>query len=76
MLSAALSGLVLICNSFEKTFLPSSCLPASLLLHLDDCDKQHHSSSQKMGQICDLETVKPLEISFKVYVMFYNALSN
>ena len=32
LLSVALSGLVLICNFFEETFLPSSCLPASLLL--------------------------------------------
>ena len=32
MLSVALSGLVLICDFLEETFLPSSCLLASLLL--------------------------------------------
>ena len=32
ILSVALSGLVSICNFFEETFLPSSCLLASSLL--------------------------------------------
>ena len=27
-----------------------------------------------IGQICDLETVEPQEIAFKVCIMFYNAL--
>ena len=64
MLSVALSGLVLICNFFEETFLPSSCLLASLLLqetpqisyishlffHLDDSElwEQYQSVSQEM----------------------------
>ena len=34
MLSGALSGLALICNFFEEKFLPSPCLPASLLLRV------------------------------------------
>ena len=29
-----------------------------------------------MGQICYLETAEPQEISFKVCIMFYNALSD
>ena len=74
VLPVASSGLVLICNIFEETFLPSSCLLASLLswdlklltshiyFHLDDSKlwKQYQSLSQvMMGQICDLETVEP-----------------
>ena len=34
MLSVALSGLVLICNFFEETFLPFSCLLPSLLAYI------------------------------------------
>ena len=88
MLSVALSGLVLICNFFEETYfchLHAYLLACFYKIHLkfltshiylDDCDKQYQSSSQKMGQICDLETVEPQEISFKVCVMFYNALED
>ena len=42
---------------------------------MDDWDKQYKSSSQEMGQICDLERVQPQEIPFKVCVMFSNAFS-
>ena len=85
MLSVASSGLVLICNIFEETFLLSSCLLASLLLrdlkflisniyfHVDDSKllKQYQSLSQEMmGQICDFETAEPQEIPIKVCVMF------
>ena len=88
MLSVASSRLVLITNSFEETYLPSSCLVTSLLLretpqiystyiyfHLDDSArwKQYQYVSQEiMKQICDLETVKPQEILIKVCVTFYN----
>ena len=86
MLSVALSGLVLICIFFEEAF----CHFHAYLLawfykihlkfltshiYLDDCDEQYQSSSQKMGQICDLKTVEPQEILFKV-CMFYNVLSD
>ena len=88
MLSVALSGLVLICSFFKETYFCH--LHAYLLacfykmrlkfhtsnIYLDDCDKQYQFSSQEMGQICDLETVEPQEIPFKVCAMFYNALSD
>ena len=38
--------------------------------------KQYQSSSQKIGQICDIETVEPPEIPFKVCAIFYNSLSD
>ena len=87
MLSVALSGLVLICIFLWRHFchLHAYLLASFYKIHLkfltshiylDDCDEQYQSSSQKMGQICDLETVEPQEIPFKVCVMFYNALSD
>ena len=87
MLPVVLSGLVLICNFWGDTLLPSSFLPASLLFtryilisyisHLFKyCDKQYQSSSQKLGHMCHSETVEPQEIPFKVCVIFYNALSD
>ena len=87
MLPVASSELVLICNIFEETFLPSSCLLASLLswdlkfltshiyFHLDDSRlwKQYQSLSQEIkGQIYDLETVEPQEIPIKICAIFYN----
>ena len=88
MLSVALSGLVLICSFFKETYFCH--LHAYLLayfykmrlkfhtsnIYLDNCDKQYQLSSQEMGKICDLETVEPQEILFKVCAMFYNALSD
>ena len=45
-------------------------------IYLDDCHKQHQSSSQEIGHICDLETAELQEIPFQVFAMFYNALSD
>ena len=50
-------------------------LARHIYFHLDDSQlwKQYQSVSQEMmEQICNLETVKPQEIPFKVYVIFYN----
>ena len=80
MLPVASSGLVLICNILDETYI---CLLNAYLLacvyeiHLifltSHISQQYQSLSQEMmGQICDLETVEPHETPIKVCVMFYN----
>ena len=76
MLSLVLAELVLICTFFEENFcylhayllacfyeIHLRFLTSRVYFHLDDCDKPYQSSTREMGQICDLETVEPQEIS-------------
>ena len=56
MLSVALLRLVLTCDLFEETFLPSSCLLASLLL-LETPHKFHNSHPFLLKQFRTVETI-------------------
>ena len=90
MLSAELSGLVLVHNFFEETYICRlhAYLLASfyekhlkflhIYFHLDNSElwKQYQSVSQEMmAQISDLETDKLQEIPTKVCVIFHNILN-
>ena len=68
MLSAALSGLILICNFFEGTYFCHlhayllACfyeiylkfLTSHIYFHLDDCDKEYQSSSRGTDDGADM----------------------
>ena len=42
-----------------------------IYLYSGDCEQHQPISQEMMGQICDLETVEPKEISMKICVMLY-----